>query len=204
MDHLVFACPDLAEGVALIEELLGVESSPGGQHPGVGTHNRLVGLGPGCYMEVVAIDPDQPEPPRVRWFGLDDLRAPRLVTWCAKSAKLEAVVAAGRSVGVDLGAISAGGRERPDGTRLDWVVTDPWADRAGGIIPFFIDWGETVHPAASLPALCSFTGLRAEHPDAKAVRTQLDALGLAVPVTEGPAPRLVATLRTPNGIVELR
>ena len=83
MDHLVFAAPDLEEGVRHVETLLGVEMSPGGRHAGFGTRNRLIGFGPHNYMEVVSVDPDQPAPDRPRWFGLDTLETPRLVTWCA-------------------------------------------------------------------------------------------------------------------------
>ena len=46
MDHLVFAAPDLDEGVRHIETHLGIATSPGGRHAGYGTKNRLVGLGP--------------------------------------------------------------------------------------------------------------------------------------------------------------
>jgi len=203
VDHLVYVAPDLSEGVRRMEELFGVEMSPGGRHHGFGTHNRLLGLGPDVYMEVVSIDPDQPDPEGPRWFGLDHVSEPRLATWCAKGSGLEALVACGRGAGIDLGEPSKGGRERPDGSRLTWTVTDPWADRAGGVVPFFIDWGATEHPATRLPQLCSFTGLRIEHPQVDAVLAWFGALGLDVPVLEGDTPRVIATIQTPRGEVEL-
>jgi len=203
VDHLVFAVPDLEEGVREVERLFGVETAPGGRHHGFGTRNRLIGFGPDTYMEIVSVDPEQPRPAGTRWFGLDDLAAPRLVTWCAKHPDLDALIARGRAAGIDLGEASGGGRERPDGTRLQWTVTDPWADRAGGVIPFFIDWGDTDHPGTRLPALCAFLGVRLEHPDPSTVATWLAALGLDVSVGEGVSPRVIATLETPNGIIEL-
>lgn len=126
------------------------------------------------------------------------------MTWCAKSSALDDLIRGGRSVGVDLGEPKSGMREREDGTRLEWVFTDPWAERAGGTIPFFIDWGSTRHPATMLPSGCSFVGLRLEHPDPAQVRIWLDALGLDTPVSAGHAPRVIATIETPNGLVELR
>ena len=204
MDHLVFVAPDLSEGVARIEELLGVEMSPGGRHHGFGTHNRLLGLGPDAYMEVVSVDPDQPDPGGPRWFGLDHVTVPGLATWCAKSNDLSTLIERGRTAGIDLGEPSVGGRERPDGSRLSWTVSDPWADRAGGVVPFFIDWGTSEHPAGRLPQLCSFIGLRVEHPQANEVKAWVRALGLDVPVLEGDTPRVIATIDTPRGEVELR
>jgi catechol 2,3-dioxygenase-like lactoylglutathione lyase family enzyme len=204
VDHLVFAAPDLDEGVRFVEDLLGVQTFPGGQHQGLGTRNRLIGLGPDCYMEVVSIDPDQGPPRGTRWFGLDDLTECRLVSWCAKGAALGELVARGRRAGIDLGDPSAGGRLRPDGSHLSWTFTDPWADRAGGVVPFFIDWGDSAHPASDLVQECSFRGLRVEHPEAESVSEWLRALGLDTAVTGGGEPRVVATIETPRGLVELR
>lgn len=203
MDHLVFAAPDLETGVRYVEGLFGVETSSGGRHDGFGTRNRLIGFGPDAYMEVVSIDPDQPRPEGPRWFGLDDLTAPRLVTWCARHADLPALVARGRAAGIDLGDLSVGGRDRPDGSRLTWTMTDPWADRAGGVIPFFIDWGDTQHPGTRLPAPCSFLEIRLEHPDPPTVSSWLRVLGLDVSVDEGTKPRVIATIETPRGVIEL-
>lgn len=203
MDHLVFAAPTLDEGVEYVEQLFGVETSPGGQHLGVGTCNRLIGFGPDQYMEVVSIDPDQPRPDRERWFGLDELDAPRLVTWCAKGRDLADLVGRAKAVGLDLGPVASGGRVRPDGSELTWNVTDPWAERAGGVIPFFIDWGTSEHPGDRLPATCSFVEVRVEHPHPDPIKEWLRALGLDTRVREGHAARVVATIDTPNGRVEL-
>lgn len=203
MDHLVFASPDLDAGVAYVEGLLGIETEPGGRHRGLGTHNRLFRTGAESYTEVVAIDPLQPPPDRPRWFGLDELDGPRLVTWCVRSSDLEGTVRLGREAGIDLGEVVAGSRERSDGTLLRWRFTDPWAVRAGGVVPFFIDWGHTRHPARDLPEACSLLEVRVEHPRPDAVAAWLRALGLDLTVSKASRARLTVRLRCPNGVVEL-
>lgn len=203
MDHLVFAAPDLDAGVRAVEERLGVASEPGGAHPGRGSRNRLVGLGPDCYLEIVGIDPEQAAPGAPRWFELDTLRTPRLVTWCVAAADLGALAERGRRAGIDLGDPTSASRLGADGTELRWTFTDPRAERAGGVVPFFIDWGASVHPGLRLAKACSFVEVRLEHPQPEVVARWLAALGLATPVRGGDAPRVVATLHTPNGIVEL-
>jgi len=204
IDHLVYATPNLATSVEQIERLLGVRAVTGGQHPGAGTRNSLIGLGNETYLEIIGPDPDQPKPPRPRRFGIDELKAPRLVTWAVKGADLGAIAENARRHGVDLGQVQSGSRRRPNGVLLSWRLTVSPALTADGIIPFFIDWGKTPHPAASLPNGCVLVALRAEHPDANRIQADLSALGLDLRVDAGSAPALIATIRTPHGDVELR
>jgi len=204
VDHLVYATPDLAAGITQVERLLGVSAVPGGQHPGWGTRNALIGLGDNTYLEIIGPDPDQPKPSRPRRFGIDELQAPRLVTWAVKGTDLEAIVENAKSRGLDLGQVQAGSRRRPDGVLLSWRLTVSPVLNEGGIVPFFIDWGETPQPAASLPKGCLLIALRSEYPDANRVRAVLSPLGLNLRVDSGSAPAIIATIRTPNGDVELR
>lgn len=203
MDHLVFGAPDLASGVAYIEKHLGVSTQPGGRHEGFGTHNRLIGLGARSYMEVVCADPDQPTPDRPRWFGLDTLARPELVTWCWAAPNLEECVTAARALGLELGEIREGSRRTESGDLLSWRMTDPWADRAGGVVPFFIDWGESVHPGGMLTAQGEVIEMRGSHPEAERISSILHALGVDMIVTAGQVPSVRALLRTSKGDVEL-
>ena len=99
LDHLVVAADSLSQGAAYLEEMLGVALQAGGQHSSQGTHNLLLGLGPECYLEVIAIDPAGGTPAHPRWFELDspELQArlrerPRLLTWVARTDDIQATV----------------------------------------------------------------------------------------------------------------
>ena len=203
LDHLVYAVPDLAEGMALLAERLGVRPLPGGSHPAWGTRNGFLPLGPASYLEVIGPDPDAPAGAARSIFGIASLAAPRLVTWAAKGTDLTRLVERARSHGIELGAPGPGRRLQPDGTTLTWELTDPFAPRAGGVLPFFIHWRGEAHPASAGPALVSLVSLRAEHPDAAAVGAQLRTLELELEEAPGPIPALFAVLRTPRGTVTL-
>jgi len=204
VDHLVYAVPDLDAGVADLEGRLGVRAAPGGPHPGRGTRNALMALGPDSYLEIIAPDPLQPEPADGRWFGVDPHAPARLAGWAAKGSDLSRLVAAAARRGVVLGEVMPGARKRPDGVELRWTLTNPDARAVFGLAPFFIDWGTSPHPSATAPRGPVLVALRAEHPRPDRVREPLAALGLDLPVDPGPRPALVATLRTVSGLVELR
>ena len=79
-DHLAVSAETLADGVAYVEQALGLALAGGGQHPLMATHNRLLGLGD-LYLEVIAADPDAPRPAHPRWFDLpeDDVWPPGIL-----------------------------------------------------------------------------------------------------------------------------
>ena len=97
LDHLVVAAVTLADGIAYIADATGAAPRPGGKHAAMGTHNALLRLGERTYLEIIAIDPDAPAPPRRRWFDLDDIalqseltEQPRLIHWVARVDDIEA------------------------------------------------------------------------------------------------------------------
>jgi hypothetical protein len=109
-----------------------------------------------------------------------------------------------RRAGVKLGEVIPGSRRRTDGVLLSWRYTDPRVVVAEGVVPFFIDWGTTPHPAATATAGVSLIALRAEHPEPEQVQKMLHGVGINLQVAAGTRPALVATLDTPRGRVELR
>jgi hypothetical protein len=197
IDHIIYAAPRLESAISEIRGEYGIAPVPGGRHQGYGTRNALVGLGESMYLELVGIDVEQAVPARGRLFSLDETATPRYVSWCARAARpLAETVAVARSAGLDLGEIISMSRARPDDSVVSWTMTSPFADRAGGVLPFYIDWGQAAHPASALPSALSLVSLTAVHPDADRIRAILDALGEHdVRVEAGALPGLRVALR---------
>jgi Glyoxalase-like domain len=204
VDHLVYATADLDRGIAEIEQLLGVRATLGGQHPAWGTRNALVGLGRMCYLEIISADPDHLPSSGGRPFGLDVRRPSRLVAWAAKGSGLGKLRDEAAQHGIELGNVLAGSRQRPDGALLTWQLTDLRCAVADGIVPFFVDWGQSPHPALAASQGATLVGLLAEHPDADRVRRILRGIAIDLPVEAGPAPALIAQIDCPKGRVVLR
>ena len=217
IDHLVIAAADLDSGTRYVAERLGISPAGGGAHPRMGTHNRVLGMAEGIYLEVIAIDPRAEPPARPRWFGLDQdavrarlAQGPYLAHW---AARVEAPL--------DLSRMQA---EHPDRlapaiamTRgaLRWRLTVPddgslpaWREAgfaAGdGLLPTLIQWDVPDYPGVSLPrqdlALLRLSG---SHPQAGLLRQGLAWMGadhlIELEQADGP-PRLSAQIATAQGL----
>jgi hypothetical protein len=206
-DHLVVSARTLDEGVAWVEERVGVPMGPGGKHVLMGTHNRLLHLGPGQFLEVIAIDPQAPPPARPRWFSLDApstrerlARGPSLIHWVVRTDAIEQALPALGCGDPEILALSRG--------EYRWRIGVP-ADGAlqrDGILPTVIQW-EGKHPADALPAAgCTLEEVVLRHPQAQPTLAALRAAGLdpGDPIrAEGPGTGIRARIRTPRGSVVL-
>jgi hypothetical protein len=202
IDHLIYAAPDLTTAVADLEERFGVRAQAGGRHIALGTRNALLALGSQTYLEIIAPDPGQPEPPVPRPFGIDAVRRGGLVSWALACDDIDAAVAAARSRGYDPGEVADGQRVGPSGTVLRWRASlNAMAD---GLIPFLICWGDTEHPARSAPHGLTLEAFHIEHPDPPSLAPPLTALGADVEIRPAAAGALVARLSGPNGRLVLR
>jgi len=207
-DHVVIAARALGEGVDWLERRLGVTMAAGGRHDVMGTHNKLLSLGPGRFVEVIAIDPDANAPLQARWFELDTpamrerlAKGPALIHWVVRSDDIEA-------------ALDAMGGERPQALALArgafrWKIGVP-ADghlEQGGVQPTVIQWF-TQHPADVLPdSGCRLESLVLHHPEASSIVHRLRYAGLSAadpiqPSHEGAG--LEVRIHTPRGLVEIR
>lgn len=203
LDHLVFAVPDLDAGVDEIESLLGVRPSAGGSHPGVGTRNALLALGETSYLEIIAPDPGQPDPPQERPFGLDTHDTSRLAGWAVGCRDIEARAAASRERGYDPGEVRAMERRQPDGTLLQWRLT-PLSRGDSPLVPFLIDWRRAAHPATRATQGCKLLSVWGEHPAPQSQFSVLDALGVELEIRQASTPALVATLEVARREIVLR
>ena len=203
IDHLVVTAPTLAGGADFVQRVLGVAPGPGGEHPRMGTHNRLLRLGASAFLEVIAIDPAAPRPGRPRWFGLDALapdHAPRLAAWVARTDELRACPG-------ELLALVGPIETMTRGTR-EWLITIP-ADGGlplGGVLPMLIEWQTPRAPAgAGLPESgCELAGLGLRHPQGVRLNELLALAGLADRVAIGTGtPGLWADIVTPSGLRRL-
>ena len=200
-DHFAITATRLEDGVAEIEEALGLSLDPGGQHAQFGTHIQLLGLGD-LYMDVIAIDPAAPPPSSPRWFDMDRFEGPtRITNWIVQTPDMDtALTRLPDGVGVPVSL------QRGD---LRWQMAVPADGRLpqDGAFPAVIAWGGDAHPAQRLPDRgCRLRMLEVAHPQIGAVRAALSGIfdDPRVSFVEGPQKQFTAEIETPHGVRILR
>jgi hypothetical protein len=208
LDHLTVIAPTLTDGVAHVRSCIDVDVPFGQRHGYMGTHNHLLQLGDSVYLEIVALDPDGEQPPRARWFGLDDQKAVRadwdagrrLRSWVARTDAIDVVLA---------------GRESIFGRKVSLPWTDPSfafgiADDGSlpldGAAPSIIDRRGKPRAMATIADLgARLQSFSLEHPDAAAVSQLYRDLDIDRPpaVVQGDTLRYRARIETPAGLKEL-
>jgi hypothetical protein len=199
-DHILLGAADLDAGIRWVEERTGARARFGGVHPGAGTRNALLSLGTRHYLEIIAPDPAQPKAPDER--GLKQLASPRIIQWAVGTDDIAAVHAATQSAGIKTFGPQPGSRQRPDGKLLRWQVLG--IEQSTPLVPFFIQWESgSIHPSADAPKLGVATALRFETPQPDELRRILRGVGIEADVRQAATPRIVLTIQTPKGTVEL-
>ena len=204
LDHIVIACGDLEQGSAWLRAKLGVDPEEGGKHEAMGTHNRVLRLGPRHYLELLAVDPEADSPVHPRWLGLDErgirdraVREPFLLTWIASTDDLNEATARVP----ELGTI----QELQRGA-LRWRMALPEGGVLAyeGVMPTIIQW-VAGHPCDRLADRgCELLSVEWRHPSAADIAMTLQVLEFEAwdSVEAGPK-RIAARIRGSLGDVTL-
>ena len=207
LDHVVIVAPSLESGADFCEKILGVPMAAGGEHARMGTHNRLLNLGDGVYLEVIAINPAIGKPDMPRWFGMDDAEqraraaeGPYLATFVARTNSIEAA----STPLPELGRVHAMQRGK-----LEWQITITEESRLieWGTVPALIEWPPGVHPTQTLPASgCALERLEVIHPQPDRLAAMWARMGLHADkrlvlrqARADETPHLAAFITTPFG-----
>jgi len=202
LDHLLLGCDDLDRGIAWVEERTGARAKFGGVHPGAGTQNALLSLGPNRYLEIIAPDPKQPASLDSRDLkSLDD--DPALVGWAAHPGDIAALAARLKQRGLEIEGPMPGSRKRPDGRVLNWTVLR-LKNESTQLFPFFIEWGAgSIHPSVDSPQGSQLLRFEAVTPDVVGLSAMAKELDLDLPITQGEKMYLRAVIEGRRGKFEV-
>jgi len=204
LDHLVYCVPDLDEAIKDFKDNYGLQINLGGKHTHQGTMNAILKIGNACYLELLAIDLDNPNFKSARWMGIDLIETPRLTRWCLATDNIEADASTLKRINSNMGELIIGERKTPTGHLLQWQMSKPLAHPLIEPLPFLIDWSKSdTHPVANLKQLCTLESLEIQFDSNDALNgiiNQWDMTNIYTPNAES---KLVAKFKGPNGHFEL-
>jgi hypothetical protein len=131
LDHIVIVVNDL-EQAAKDYQQLGFTVVPGGKHP-VGSHNVLISLADGSYIEIIAFYREAVDH---RWWAPLQ-KGERLVDFCMQTDDLRGDTLKLRAAGIAINDPVPWSRTRPDGYELKWLLSLVQGSQRG-VAPFLI------------------------------------------------------------------
>ena len=135
IDHVVIVVNDLAAATADYAAL-GFTVTPGGTHADGQTHNALVALADGAYLELIAFL--QPEKPSVHYWWPRLAEGEGIEDFCLLSDGLAGDATRWHAAGLVVQGPVAGGRQRPDGQQLAWQTVRFEQFPGAATLPFVI------------------------------------------------------------------
>jgi hypothetical protein len=130
IDHVIYGTADLDAAAARLEADLGLTAVAGGRHDGVGTHNRIVPLKDGAFIELLGIaDPaEATRSPVGSVLQASIARGDGLIGWAVAVDEVEPVA---ERLGTSISSVRRGGMT----ARLT-AVAEALAEPC---LPFFIE-----------------------------------------------------------------
>eukprot|EP00529_Nitzschia_sp_RCC80_P026251 CAMPEP_0113494134 /NCGR_PEP_ID=MMETSP0014_2-20120614/28951_1 /TAXON_ID=2857 /ORGANISM="Nitzschia sp." /LENGTH=347 /DNA_ID=CAMNT_0000388019 /DNA_START=172 /DNA_END=1215 /DNA_ORIENTATION=+ /assembly_acc=CAM_ASM_000159 len=200
LDHIVIAAPDFQEALKEFENMTGIKPSVVGSLRGLGTKSARVGLDNNAYIEIIAPDPKNSGP--IGAALAKELEEGTLVPYhyAIRSSEVEDMKDdyVPNELGWQPDHISMFGAS-PDGTPKKWEMLYLYGHKIGGVVPFYIDWGQCDHPSASIPEVGSLKALVVRAPAGHKVHDLLSSVS-GIEIEEGP-PMLEFSFGSPEGTI---
>jgi hypothetical protein len=138
VDHVTVAGTDLKElqtGLAAV----GLRSEYGGPHSNHATEMALASFPDGSYLELIAIQPNADARAVAAHYWSKWMKGKAgPCAWAVRSTDITAEIKRLQAAGVTVNPPARSGRNRPDGTRLDWEAAPVGVEPNGTFFPFLI------------------------------------------------------------------
>jgi hypothetical protein len=197
IDHILLGIDDLDRGVKQFEASTGVKPVYGGKHPR-GTHNALVSLGDGTYVEIIAVQKGSKPPDD--YAGLAQLHELTPIGWAVSSKDSAQLRSRLEAAGMAVTEAAPGSRTTPAGKTLSWQtfgLKDNFEEA-----PFFIVWSaQTAHPSTTSPTGCKLQQWHIAGPHQKDLEQLRRTLDLRVDVAAAKSTSMRLALACPKGPV---
>lgn len=138
IDHVTVAGKDLKHMQSQLASI-GIPTEFGGPHSNGATQMAIASFPDGSYLELIALqtNPDA-QALAAHYWSKQMLGGAGPTAWAVRSKDVAAEGERLRAAGIAVGAPTKSGRQRPDGTRLDWETARVGEESNGTFFPFLI------------------------------------------------------------------
>ncbi len=138
IDHVSVSGRDLKQMQARLASV-GITSEFGGPHSNGATQMAVASFPDGSYLELIALQENPNKNALAEHYWSKQMLGEAGPTgWAVRSKDVAAEVARLRAAGITVAPPTKSGRERPDGTRLDWETARVGPEPNGTFFPFLI------------------------------------------------------------------
>lgn len=134
IDHIIYGVSDLSIAECRFADEYGLDAVGGGEHQEFGTCNRIIPVGAGQFIELLAVADENSRHPLAIALSAWVKRGDRPVGLCLRPGDLDQLA---RRLGTN---ITPAERRTPDGEVLRWRLAGVSAALGPERLPFFIDW----------------------------------------------------------------
>jgi hypothetical protein len=138
IDHVTICGADLKAMQAKLAAI-GIPAEYGGPHNNRATEMALASFPDGSYLELIAIQPKgDPKSIETHEWSKPMRNNAGPCAWAARSSDVAAETKRLQGLNVEVQTPEKGGRNRPDGVRLDWETAQVGPAPRGSLFPFLI------------------------------------------------------------------
>ena len=86
---------------------------------------------------------------------------------------------------------------------MTWQLTDPLTQPEVEVMPFLLDWQDSIHPSQHLDLQSSLVSIELYHPAPIRLQENLEQLGVNVGIRRQEQAQINVVLQTPKGLVTI-
>lgn len=150
LDHVVLGTSNLDEAIEQFEKETGVRPLMVVSHNGLGTKSARVAFEQCAFLEIIGPDPAQGSYPLAEKLAKIPQGQLVPVHYAVRSSKSkEYKTTTWKDIGLECDEVTMVAKDR--GMPWQWHMFFMEGHEDGGLMPFYIDWGEAHHAAGRLP-----------------------------------------------------
>lgn len=196
LDHILLGCSDLDAAVEEFNKMTGVEPLMVVSLNGCGTKSSRAAFNDCSFIEIVGPDAKQTDTAlKLKLQALPPGKIVPLHYAIRNSESDELRKTTWKDMGLECDKVTMVARDR--GMPWKWDMFLLGGHDEGGIIPFFIHWGDSHHAAGKLPIMGDLTSVKVSAPSSSPVHKLLSGIS-GVSVSEG-SNNLEFTFTSPQG-----